>query len=230
MTPQTGTALLILAVFVMPGFVTLLFRERTYTVKGQDSPFERLLSALYYSAIIFTVIGVGALAFCLDRDNVSDLWHGSYSLSSYLLLAFIGLFVLPLAIAEIGRLWQRSRKLRPWFLAKVKINSGHGVPAGWEQLFLESQAVKEERGMLLRVTLADGRVVGGFFGEDSLAGYTAHTRDLFIENRWTLDTEDQWFEAPAAGNRGLWIAAEQIDSIEIYTPAEVGVDQEVESG
>jgi hypothetical protein len=29
MTPQTGTALILIALFVLPGFVTLLIRERT---------------------------------------------------------------------------------------------------------------------------------------------------------------------------------------------------------
>jgi len=35
MTPQTGTALLILAVFVLPGFVTLLLRERMFAVAAK---------------------------------------------------------------------------------------------------------------------------------------------------------------------------------------------------
>lgn len=215
--PETGTALLIIAVFVLPGFITLLFRERTYTVKGQDTPFERLLSALYYSAIIFALLGAVALLACFDREDVSRLYQGRYSLSSYLLLAFVGLFVLPLAISETGRRWQRSKKLRPWILKKVKIDPGHGVPAGWEQLFLESKGVKEGRGLLLRVSLDDGRVVGGFFGETSLAAYSAHGRDLFIEERWVLNDE-QWFTEPAPETRGLWIAADQIHSIEVYAP------------
>jgi hypothetical protein len=33
MAPETGTALLLLAAFLLPGFVTLLVRERTYVVK-----------------------------------------------------------------------------------------------------------------------------------------------------------------------------------------------------
>jgi hypothetical protein len=58
--PQTGTALLILALFVLPGFVTLLIRERTYAVRGEDTPFKRLLNALYYSALIYAVaLGAG---------------------------------------------------------------------------------------------------------------------------------------------------------------------------
>jgi hypothetical protein len=107
--------------------------------------------------------------------------------------------------------------VRPFFLKTAGVSQGHGVPAGWEQLFLESKGVREGKGLLLRVTLEDGRVVGGFFGESSLAGYTAHTRDLFLEERWTLDA-DQWFEKPAPGTRGLWISEAQIHSIEVYAP------------
>lgn len=114
MAPQTGTALLLIAIFVLPGFVTLLIRERTYRVKDQDSP---------------------------------------------------------LAIPELG--------------------------------------------LMLRVTLEDRRVVGGYFGEKSLAGYTARTRDLFIEQRWILDDED-WLERPAQESLGLWISEDQINSIEVY--------------
>jgi hypothetical protein len=110
MTPETGTALLIIAVFVLPGFITLLFRERTYSVKGQDSPFERLLNALYYSSIIFALLALAALVGDLDRHDVTRLYGGHYSLSSYLALALLGLLILPLLIAEVGRHWKASRR------------------------------------------------------------------------------------------------------------------------
>src|SRR5680860_1304443 len=171
MAPETGTALLLLAAFVLPGFVTLLVRERTYWIKGEDSPFERLLNALYYSSIIYAVLGLGLAALAFDNDNISALYAGKYVFGVYLLLGGLGLFVLPLAIAELGRRWQKSEKLRPKFLRWARIDPGHGVPAGWEQLFLESPGAKEGRGLMLRVTLDDGRVVGGFFGGKSLAGY-----------------------------------------------------------
>jgi hypothetical protein len=35
--------------------VTLLIRERTYTVPSEQKPFERLLRALYYAAIVYTL-------------------------------------------------------------------------------------------------------------------------------------------------------------------------------
>jgi hypothetical protein len=76
MAPQTGTALLIIAAFVLPGFVTLLMRERTYRVKGQDSPFERLLNALYFSSIIYVVLGLDWVVGGLGRDDISSLYAG----------------------------------------------------------------------------------------------------------------------------------------------------------
>lgn len=221
MAPQTGTALLIVAVFVLPGFVTLLMQERTYRVKGQDSSFERLLNALYFSSIIYLVLGLGWVVAGRGRDDISRLYAGQDSADVYLLLTVIGLFALPAVSAELGRRWQKSRKLRPWFLKRAGIDPGHGVPAGWEQLFLESPGAEAGRGLMLRVTLDDGRVVGGYFGEKSLAGYTAHTRDLFLEERWVLDEED-WFDGPVEGSLGLWIAENQIHSVEAYTPSSHG--------
>ena len=72
MTPQTGTALLLIALFVLPGFVTLLISERTHTIRGEETPFERLLNALYYSALIYAIaVGVG-LAIGLGKSDLVE--------------------------------------------------------------------------------------------------------------------------------------------------------------
>jgi Family of unknown function (DUF6338) len=218
MAPQTGTALILIAAFILPGFVTLLIRERIYWVRGQDTPFERLLTALYYSSIIYVVLALLWLIDGRTREDVSTLYAGKAPFGAYVLLAGVGLFLLPLLIADLGRRWQRSEHLRPCVLRVAGIDPGHSVTAGWEQLFLESGGPRQGRGLMLRVTLDDGRVIGGFFGEGSLAGYTAHGRDLFIEQRWSLD-EDDWFDAPVEGSWGIWIPGEQINAVEVYEPA-----------
>jgi hypothetical protein len=228
MAPQTGTALLVIAVFVLPGFITLLLRERIYTVRGEESPFERLLNALYYSSLIYAAGAAVALSVGIEKGDVVGLWHGHSDLGWYLGLGLGGLFLLPLALAEAGLLWHRSRRFRPWALKKARIDPGHSVPAGWEQLFESSPGALEGRGLLLRVTLEDGRIVGGFFGEQSLAGYTAHTRDLFLEERWAFD-DDDWFQEPVASSRGLWIAESEIRSVEAYAPPEPGAEVNVDA-
>ncbi len=60
MSLDTGTAILILGAFVLPGFIALILRERLYLVRGEDAPFERLLSALLDSAVIYGVLLVAA--------------------------------------------------------------------------------------------------------------------------------------------------------------------------
>lgn len=217
MAPQTGTALLILAAFVLPGFITLLLKERAYTIRGDDSPFERLLNALYYSSLIYGIVGIGGWFLGLTKTDITEVWRGEAAYAAYLAIVVGGLFIMPLVVAEVGRRWSLSRRARPWVLKKLKIDLGHSIPAGWEQLFAESQGALENRGLLLRVSLDDGRTVAGFFGERSLAGYTAHTRDIFLEERWSLD-EDNWFEAPVRESRGLWISDKQIQSVEAYAP------------
>ncbi len=222
MTPDTGTAILVLAVFVLPGFVTLLLRERLYVVKGEDTPFERLLQALFNSAIIYgVVIGVGAV-FGLDKADLAEFYKGEKSLGADLLAAAVVFLILPFALAIIGSLWAASKKLRPKFLRLVGSSEAHNVLSGWNELF------SQQGEAMVRVTLRDGRVVGGFYGQGSLAGYSQHTQDLYISQRWELDA-DSWFARAAPGSLGIWLPRESIVSLEVYTSEELREEGREES-
>jgi hypothetical protein len=209
MTPDTGTAILVLAVFVLPGFVTLLLRERLYVVKGEETPFERLLQALFNSAIIYGVLIGGGLLFGLDKDDLADFYKGEKTLEADLLAAVLIALVLPLGLAISGSLWASSSRLRPWVLRLVGSSEAHNVLSGWNELF------GQQGEAMVRATLSDGRVVGGFYGQGSLAGYSQHTQDLYISQRWELD-DDSWFAGPAPGSLGIWLPRESIVSLEVY--------------
>jgi len=129
MTPQTGTALLVIAAFVLPGFVTLLVRERTYTIPSEQKPFERLLRALYYAALVYALaIGVGAIL-GLDKDDLVDLYHGRRPLGHQIGAAILVVLVLPVAVAEAGRHWRRA-SFRPKVLGWLRISVAHDVDSG----------------------------------------------------------------------------------------------------
>jgi Family of unknown function (DUF6338) len=210
MTPQTGTALLILAVFVLPGFVTLLLRERMFAVRGEDTQFERLLNALYYSALIYAIVlAAGALG-GLDKAEIVGFYRGKKSLAEDFEAAALITLVLPVAIAVIGLRWRSSRRMRPFLLHFIGVSPSHSVSSGWNEAF------GREGSPMLRVTLKDGRVVGGYFGDGSLAGYSEHAQDLFISERWSINPENDWFVEAARGTEGLWIARDEIASIEFY--------------
>lgn len=222
MAPATGTALLVLGAFVLPGFITLLFRERAYVVQSQVSPFERLLTALAYSAAIYAVLLIGGWSLGIDRQDVSALYQGERDLDSYIVLSLLALIVLPALIAVAGLCWRNSTHFRPWLMGKAGVSSAHSTPGAWDHFFRTGQVA------LVRATLSDGRVVGGYYGDESFAGYTAETPDLFLERRWVLD-EDAWFKEESPESLGLWIPHGSLVSIEFYDPPpeqDVAVDIE----
>lgn len=209
--PATGTALLILVAFVLPGFVTLATRESTYAVKEATTPFERLLLSLSYSVRIYGILLLAAWLLGWSNHDVARLYHGKRPLGDYIALAFLALFALPVIISECGRFWRKSKKLRPWFLKRLAISPAHSTPSGWEHFFSSNTTA------LVRATLDDGRVVAGYFGDRSFAAYTADTQDLFLEERWELD-DDAWFVRPVPLSFGIWVPHEHIVSLEVYSP------------
>lgn len=212
MIAETGTSILILAIFVLPGFITLLFRERFYVIPGQETPFERLLQALFYSALVYGIALGAGLILGLDKDDIVAFHDGQKSLIEDFCAAAILFLALPLALSFLGSHWSSSERLRPWLLRLAGSSEAHNVRSGWNELF------GKQGGALIRATLSDGRVVGGFYGKPSMAGYTEHTQDLYISERWELD-DDSWFLGPAQSTLGLWLPRESIVSLEVYEPS-----------
>jgi hypothetical protein len=207
-TPPTGTALLILVAFVLPGFVTLLISERTHAVRDTSSAFERLLLALYYSVLTYALLAlIGWLAH-YDRAKIRHLYKHEQSVGKILLFAFLAILAIPAFIATISRLWLKT-PVRQWFIGKLRINPSHRTPTAWDHFF------EQGREAFVRATLTDGRVVGGYYGPGSFATYGEQARDLFIGNQWELD-DDAWFKKPAEASLGIWVAKESVVSLEVY--------------
>jgi Family of unknown function (DUF6338) len=119
----------------LPGFVTLLIRERTHTIRGEETPFERLLNALYYSALIYAIAVGAGLAVGLDKSDLVEFYNGKKSLGEDFGLAVLVVLVLPAAISQLGLLWRKSRSLRPWALGHLRISPAHSVSSGWNEAF-----------------------------------------------------------------------------------------------
>jgi hypothetical protein len=215
--PATGTALLILVAFVLPGFVAVLLKERLYEVRGEESTFDRLLTTVYYSLLVYLLpvlaVVVLSLIGTLNRSGVAQFAGGRSPLWLTGLVGVTVLLVLP-ALAAIGAwLWMNSSLRRRLYSSSDRLNPEHRTQTSWDFAF------DHEQDLLLVVELKDGNRVAGYYGERSHSGYGTRTRDLFLEERWDLSADDDGSISRPPADRhsvGIWIDADEIRLVDHY--------------
>jgi hypothetical protein len=168
--------------------------------------------ALFYSAVIYAAVFLIAICAGADHKDISDAYRGRADLRISLAVG-AGIVVLaPLALAYSGARW-RSSEARTKVLAWLKISEAHGIQSGWNAMFSRKGTA------MIRVVLKSGVVIGGYYGAGSLAGYSEHDGDLFIDQRWELD-QDDWFVQPSPESLGVWVRNDEIESVQFYRPFE----------
>lgn len=214
--PATGTALLILVGFVLPGFVAVLLKERLYEVRGEESTFDRLLTTVYYSLLVYllptlTVVLLASLG-AVDRSDLERFGEGRAPLWLTGLVVIVVLLVLPMLAACSAWRWMNSSWRRRLLATSDLLNAEHRTPTSWDFAF------NHEQDLLLVVQLKDGSRTAGYYGKRSHSGFGSATRDLFLEERWDIAPDDGSISRPPAErhNVGIWIGAEEIRLIEHY--------------
>lgn len=224
--PATGSALIILVAFALPGFVTVLIQERTFKNAEDPTPLDRLLRVLYYSVWTYLLLAMVALVFGIDRSWIEHLYHRHEGDPAQLIWrgALVAL-VPPFLIAHATRLWDSS-PAQAWLLGKAGINARHEQPTAWDFFF------RQRRNVYVRITLAGGSRVFGFYGANSFSAYAKDGRDLYLERLYVENPVTGWFGDEVGGNRGFWVKAEDAVSVEFYDPnygAETSADPETDS-
>ncbi len=215
-TPATGTALLILVTFVLPGFVAVLLKERLYEVRGEESTFDRLLTTVYYSLLVYLLpaLAVGVLsAFgVLDRSHLDHFFRGDSPLWLTGLVAFTILLGLPALAAVAAWAWMNSETRGRVYASSDRLNPEHRTQTSWDFAF------DHEQDLLLVVELKDGSRVAGYYGQRSHSGYGTRTRDLFLEERWDISADNGSLIRPPADRHsvGIWIDADEIRLVDHY--------------
>lgn len=211
MAPATGTAFLILVAFVLPGFVALAVSEKLYVRPVSRSPLEYILLTSVFSSLSYVILGL--VVWVLSNTTPKHLGYRVQHEHIGLLaaLGFVVVFVLPVGIAVLGWRFDKSAlRCRVWSF--LGLNTDFLTLSGWDYM------LKRKIGFLVRVRLSDGRMIGGRFGFHSFIPLQGKTEDLdlFLEERWSLDSDD-WFIEADVGSLGVWIPAREIVSMEMYT-------------
>lgn len=211
MAPATGTALLILVVFVLPGFVTILVKERIYEVPDEQHAFERLLQTLYYSLLVYSIPAILAVLVGTNRSDFERLFEGESDLRVTAAIAVAIALILPISVAYAGRRWMIS-EYRQHLLARLKVSITHRTPSSWDYAWEDGEPC------LVVAKLKNGETVGGYYGPKSHSGYGSQHRDLFLEERWSVtpdETGDTRLER-LERTLGVWLAADEIVAVERY--------------
>ena len=220
MTPATGTALIVLVAFVLPGFVVVLFQERTFKQAEELTPFDRLLRTVYYSVWCYLLLAVVSLIFGIDRASIEHLYHRYRGDPAQLVWRGAVAVMSPATVVWLSTLLLHETGLSRRAMERAHLNARHQEPTAWDHWF--RKGLKSH----VRIVYSDGRSVWGFYGEDSFASYAKDGRDLFLEHVYPernivddADSEDAagpWFGTAHESNRGAWVSLDGAVCVEIY--------------
>lgn len=204
MQPSTVEALVIIALVLSPGYLFTQVARRLIAHVPETTDLRFLLTIVTWGTVIqaiaFPLWTINILTFYLDDELPQHV------LQIFLWVVIVCL-LLPVALGIIvGRL-----TLLPWvdnILDKVGVGYVDRMPSAWDYV------VRNSRGSWIRIYLKDGQgVIGGKFGSQSLASLDPKRADIYLEETWLLNENNDFLE-PVNDSRGLWIAHDVMAFVE----------------
>ena len=185
--------LILLIVFVFPGLVSMHIYRLIMPARAIDWS-TAVLEGAFYSIINF----------CLTLPLLVAITCNDFS-SAHPYLFSMGLLSILLVFPIIWpRAWTtliKSRKL----MAKLQLPH----PTAWDWFFDKRNPV------FMLIHLRSGKVIGGYYGNDSFASSFPLDGDLYLRAVYNLD-KNLRFTAPVDNTRGLLIRKDEYSYIELY--------------
>lgn len=212
MTPATVTQLLIILLFVVPGFVYQAIR---ISVRGR-LPLDielstRLVRAIVASAI-FALIYLIALG-----DVLVDAAYGRGLAFEHPRvgagMAFVLGILLPAAAAVAPPMTPRWRWLSRLRSKLPEVASYDPTPTAWDKTFQSREAC------FVRVLNAEGQWIGGYYGENSYATSYPESPELFLERAFEV-FDDGTFGSEVPGTMGVLINCREIQLLQVVENSE----------
>ena len=187
-------------VLFMPGFIFI--KISSLLVASEDIDF----SQNWYEAIAYGVIfsGLTYVAYIAGGECVG----------SVIPFIVIGMVVLPI-LAPFVIKWLRNMDF-------IKNHILRQERSAWDYVF------SSRKTYWVILHLKDDRVIGGLYATQSFTSSFPHTQDIYLEELWTLDSDNN-FVQKIPQSAGLWIIADEISSIEFFNYTEDTEEQNNES-
>ena len=210
MAPTSATGLLIILLFVVPGFV---YQAVRISVRGR-LPFDLDLSTRIVRAIVTSGIFGLAYLFILGEALINAAHGTGFGFEHPrlgALLAFLGGIAIPAGLALIPApewAWIDT------FRAKLpEVTKYDFTPTAWDKAF---QSAEE---CFIRVLTNDDRWIAGYYGPASYATSYPEPHQLFLEKAFEV-SEDGTIGAEIEGSRGVIVDCTEIQLLQLLTGTE----------
>lgn len=192
-------ALLLLVVF--PGLVSTMIYRLIMPARALEWG-NALVQGAFYSAVNF-VLGLPALYWLVF--GYDPLEHPvRYSFAAVLLL-FVTPIVWPLVLVAIFKSKRLAKRIQIPY------------PTAWDFFFDQREPA------FVLVHLANGKLLGGYWGGSSYSGSFPNDGDIYLEAVYSIDESGQ-FGDPIPNSRGVLLRKEQYSYIELFSVPDVEAD------
>ena len=190
---QTDKLFLFFA-FVIPGFISIKCYQLAFpgTLRATS---DQLVDAVAYSSINYAIL----LPLIVIVETKGLL---AYSNVLYYLFFLFVFFVAPIVWVLI---WKIVRT-RDFF----QRNAPHPTGLPWDFVF------KQRKPYWMKVTLTDGRIIAGRYGEHSFSSSAPAEPQVYLEETWLLSDKGA-FERKQNNTAGVLIISKEISHIELRT-------------
>ncbi|MEU0094547.1 DUF6338 family protein [Kribbella sp. NPDC006257] len=209
--PSTSTQLLILLLFVVPGFVYQGARINMRGRRPADVEFStRLITAMVTSAVF------GLLYLAIAGSLLVEAANGEGWLISHprlgALIALVAMFGIPAAVALVdlseARLWR-----------KLTARASYDVtPTAWDKAFQEGQEC------FVRILTANNKWIAGYYGTSSYASSFPEKHEVYLEWGFEIDENGRIGKA-MPDSYGLVVQCDGAVLIEMLAPGTPGAPE-----
>lgn len=208
--PTTIEAVVILIVILLPGYICSVVLGKSVAHISESIDLRYVLRVLAIGTALHAVLfPVGASRLVQQYSN-GALDYGSWTLWAW---ALVSIFVAPIAAGIlVGWLVQTGPVDR--VLDRIGLGWVDRLPSAWDYASRLGPA-------WVKVYLTDGLIVGGKFAGKSAASINPGSRDLYIEQVYTLDEDGNLIDI-VPDTLGMWVSATMIARVEFLHEARSG--------
>ncbi len=208
--PTTREALLILILFLIPGYIADTLLGRSYPRQKREAT-ETVLSIVVWSLfnyVLFLVL-VPRATLPAPTGNYAGYIEAHRARAGAVAagVLLIAPAVEAIVVARVMRAGRVQAVLRRLLGFPVQ-----SAPKAWDDVFARGQ----DKGYLVLATLTDGSKIGGLWGEGSFASSFPAEEDLYLEATYRLGDDNNFGEVIPL-SAGVLLKRTDIRSLELFT-------------